>query len=162
MRRLLFAILACLICAPPAYADATLIIGRNQTPSERGVKGFAFGFGQMIGFEFEYASNGEQEDEDKEPAPALKTFMGNVYVQTPVSIAGFQPYGTVGIGFYHESFDAIAHDETAFGSNAGVGVKITIWGPIKARIDYRRIKLSGEPFVDETVHRVYSGFLLKF
>lgn len=162
MRLRLLVILACLACAAPAYADATLIIGRNQTPTERPVGGFAIGAGRMIGFEFEYASNGEEEDEGEELAPALKTFMGNVYVRTPMSIAGFQPYATVGIGFYRESLDVVDHEETAFGSNAGVGVNITIWGPLRARIDYRRIKLSGEPFVDETVHRVYSGFAVKF
>ena len=162
MRLRLVVILACLACATPAYADATLIIGRNQTPTERPVKGFAFGAGKMIGFEFEYASNGEETDEDEGVAPALKTFMGNVYVQTPASIAGMQPYATVGVGFYRESLDQLEHEETAFGSNAGVGVKITIWGPLRARIDYRRIKLSGQPLVDETVHRVYSGFAVKF
>ena len=64
MRLRLVVILACLACATPAYADATLIIGRNQTPTERPVKGFAFGAGKMIGFEFEYASNGEETDEE--------------------------------------------------------------------------------------------------
>ncbi len=33
-----------------------------------------------------------------EATPALRTFMGNMLVQTPFAVAGFQPYATAGIG----------------------------------------------------------------
>ena len=35
-------------------------------------------------------------------SPALRTGMGNVLLQTPVPISGFQPYFTTGGGVYRE------------------------------------------------------------
>jgi hypothetical protein len=40
-------------------------------------------------------------------------------------------------------------------------VKISLVGPVRARVDYRIFKLRGEP-VHDTVHRVYAGLNLKF
>ena len=142
--------------ASPAYADFTFFIGSNRTPSNRSVKGFALGSGQMIGLEFEYANNGENLEE---ATPGLRTFLGNLLVQSPIPIAGFQPYATVGTGLYRETLDT--HRETAWSFNSGVGVKTTIFGPIKVRVDYRILKLRGEPLYG-TVHRVYSGVHLVF
>ena len=51
----------------------------------------------MIATEFEYANNGENIEE---ATPGLRTFMGNMLVQTPFAVAGFQPYATAGIGYY--------------------------------------------------------------
>jgi hypothetical protein len=142
--------------AAPAYADFTFFVGSNQTPSNRAVKGFALGSGQMIAFEFEYANTSE-DVEDLEPG--LRTFLGNVLLQTPFSVFGFQPYGTIGTGVYRETLDT--RSETAWSFNSGVGVKITLFGPLKARADYRVLKLNGEPLYG-TVHRVYSGVHLAF
>jgi hypothetical protein len=145
-----------LAIAAPASADFTFFIGSNSTPSNRQVKGFAIGGGGMIATEFEYANNGENIEE---ATPGLRTFMGNVLIQTPIAIAGFQPYATAGFGWYRERLDA--HQESAFAVNTGVGVKTTIFGPLKARVDYRVLRLRGEPLYS-TVHRVYSGVHLAF
>ena len=142
--------------AAPAYADFTFIVGSNQTPNNRAVKGFALGGGGMIATEFEYATNGENLEE---VTPALRTFMGNMLVQSPIPIAGFQPYATAGLGYYRERFDT--HQESGFGFNSGVGVKTKIFGPLMVRVDYRVLKLRGEPLFG-TVHRVYSGVHLAF
>jgi hypothetical protein len=140
----------------PAYADFTFIIGSNQTPSSRSVKGFALGGGGMIALEFEYANNGENLEE---ATPGLRTFLGNVLIQTPFPIAGFQPYATAGTGMYRERLDT--HEETAWSFNSGVGIKRNVFGPLKVRFDYRVLKLRGEPLYG-TVHRVYSGVHLAF
>lgn len=145
-----------LAIASPAYADFTFFVGSNQTPSNRVVKGFAIGSGQMIAFEFEYANTSE-DLEDLEPG--LRTFLGNVLLQTPFSVFGFQPYGTLGTGVYRETLDT--HQETAWSFNSGVGVKISLFGPLKLRTDYRVLKLNGEALY-KTVHRVYSGVHLVF
>ena len=147
---------AMFLAAAPAYADFTVFVGKNQTPSSRTLRGFAAGSGQMIAFEFEYANNGEDLEEAE---PGLRTFFGNVLVQTPFSIFGFQPYATVGTGLYRETLDT--RSETAWSFNSGVGTKVTLFGPLKARVDYRVLKLNGDPLYS-TVHRVYSGIHLTF
>jgi hypothetical protein len=145
-----------LATAAPASADFTFIVGSNTTPSKRAFKGFTFGGGGMIATEFEYANNGESLDEG---TPALRTFMGNMLVQTPFPVAGFQPYATAGLGYYRERLDVLEESGLAF--NSGVGVKRNIFGPLKVRLDYRVLKLRGEP-IHGSVHRVYSGIHLAF
>jgi hypothetical protein len=153
--RLLPAVL--LLCAAPAYADATAFIGVGTTPSVRPAGGFAVGFGLLIvGFEFEYANI---KADETEAAPRLRTGMGNVLLQTPFPIAGFQPYFTTGAGGYREALGT--HQETHVGINTGGGVKISLLGPVRARVDYRAVKLRGEP-LHSVVHRVYAGINVKF
>jgi hypothetical protein len=151
-------IAALLVCtATPAVADATIFIGTNSTPANRQVKGFAFGIGLLVvAFEFEYANTSE---ELLDAAPALRTGMGNILLQTPFAIMGFQPYFTSGGGAYRETLDT--RQETNFGVNSGGGVKISLVGPIRARVDYRVFKLRGDPLHD-TVQRVYAGLNVKF
>ena len=145
-----------LAVAAPASADLTFIVGSNQTPASRTVKGFAIASGRLIATEFEYANNGENL---VEVTPALRTFMGNLLLQTPIAVAGFQPYATAGVGYYRERLDA--HQASAMAFNSGVGVKAKIFGPLMARFDYRVFKLRGEA-LHPTVHRVYSGVHLAF
>jgi hypothetical protein len=143
--------------AAPAFADATLFIGSNSSPSNRQVKGFAGGIGLLIvGFEFEYANTSE---DLAKAAPSLQTYMGNGLVQTPFAIMGFQPYLTIGGGVYRERLDT--RQETQFGINSGGGVKISLLGPLRARVDYRVFTLRGDP-LHSTAHRVYAGVNLKF
>jgi opacity protein-like surface antigen len=85
--------------------------------------------------------------------------MGNVLLQTPFTIFGFQPYGTVGAGVYHESLGT--RSETSFGMNTGGGVKVSLAGPIRLRVDYRVIRL-GDGALYSPAHRVYAGVNLKF
>ena len=157
MRHAPAALLLVLLAATPAFADATVFIGSNTTPSNRAVKGVALGVGLLIvGFEFEYADTGESVEE---AAPSLRTGMGNVLLQTPFPVAGMQFYVTAGGGGYRERLGAV--QETHIGINTGGGVKVSLLGPIRARLDYRVFKLRGEPLHD-TVHRVYAGLNLAF
>lgn len=143
--------------ASPALADATAFIGNTATPSNRSVKGVAIGMSLLIiGFEFEYAHTNEDATQS---APSLTTGMGNVLLQTPFPIFGMQPYVTTGGGIYRETL-ADAH-ETQFGVNAGGGVKVSLIGPLRARVDYRVFNLRGNPRY-ATVHRVYAGVNLAF
>lgn len=161
--------LSCLLLiltAVPASADFTAFLGRTTTPSPRTVKGLAIGTGLVIvGFEFEYAST--DEDLDVPPgvlntAPALKTFMFNGLLQTPVPIARMQFYGTIGGGVYRETLSTQPGDDpTNFGTNLGGGVKITLAGPLRVRLDYRVFSLKGSPR-HTSAQRLYAGLNLKF
>jgi hypothetical protein len=155
--RYLAAAAVLLMTASPAFADATAFLGSTTTPANRPVKGVALGVGLLIvGFEFEFAGTDEAFDE---AAPALRTGMGNVLLQTPFPVAGMQFYVTTGAGLYRERLGD--RQETHAGFNTGGGAKITLLGPIRARIDYRVFKLRGEPMHD-VVHRVYAGVNLAF
>jgi hypothetical protein len=155
-RLLLFAAVL-LSMASNAGADATLFVGAATAPSNRTTRGFAIGAGLLIvGFEFEY---GDTVEDQADAAPSLRTGMGNVLIQTPFAIAGFQPYFTTGAGVYRESLGGLS--ETNFGLNNGGGVKISLIGPLRARIDYRVFSLRGSP-IEDTVQRLYVGLNVKF
>jgi opacity protein-like surface antigen len=145
-----------LLIAAPARADITGFLGANLTPSNRQVLGGAFGIGLLvIGFEGEYAFT---PDDPKASAPSLTTGMGNVLLQTPVAIFGVQPYFTTGAGLYRERLGT--HQDTSFGFNTGGGVKITLIGPLRLRVDYRVFKL-GSDALYSPAHRLYVGLNLK-
>ena len=152
-----------MLTAAPARADLTGFIGRTTTPVDRLTKGAAIGTGLLIvGFEFEYAATDEVITHPKGVAPALKTFMFNGLLQTPVPIARTQFYGTLGGGVYHETLSLVPdEDRTNFGTNVGGGAKITLAGPIRLRLDYRLFTLRGTPRHTH-VQRVYAGINLKF
>ena len=144
-----------------AHADLTGFLGATTTPSSRRVEGFAIGAGLLVaGFEFEYAHTHEDLT-SLELAPELRTFMFNGLLQTPLAIAGFQPYVTVGGGAYRETLSVPAESETSFGTNVGGGAKINLAGPLRLRVDYRVFKLRGSP-LHSTVQRLYAGVNLKF
>ena len=146
-----------LALASPAWADITGFIGTATTPTTRRASGVAIGAGLIVvGFEFEYA---HVREDAPAGAPELHTGMGNVYFQTPFAIVGIQPYFTTGGGFYHESLGTV--DETNFGLNTGGGAKVSVFGPLRVRFDYRAFSLRGSP-VFSTVHRVYVGANIKF
>jgi hypothetical protein len=154
--RVLVAICIALLAAP-AYADITGFIGTTTTPSSRLAKGFAAGVGLLvIGFEFEYSATN---DDPSSGSPSLKTGMGNVLLQTPGPIVGFQPYFTTGGGVYHEVLGT--REDTSFGANIGGGVKVTLIGPLRVRIDYRVFKL-GSDALYSPAHRFYVGLNVKF
>jgi len=148
---------ALLAAGSPAFADATVFLGTASAPTNRTTRGFALGAGMLIfGFEFEYSDTVE---DLVEGAPSLRTGMGNVYVQTPVPLLGLQPYLTTGGGVYRERLGTST--ETNFGINTGGGVKISLVGPVRARIDYRVFTLRGSP-LEGTVQRFYAGLNVKF
>jgi len=140
-----------------AAADATAFLGVNGTPANRPVRGFAGGIGLVIvGFEFEYATTSE--DLEK-AAPQLRTFMFSGLVQTPIPIGGLQFYGIAGAGAYRETLND--ESETHVGLNVGGGVKMSLIGPLRLRLDYRVFTLRGAPRHPRP-QRFYAGLNLKF
>jgi opacity protein-like surface antigen len=157
LRRVVLTAVFLFVAASAARADITAFIGTNTTPESRLARGFAVGAGLLIvGFEFEYSASSE--NTTSPVAPALKSGMGNVLLQTPF-IGGFQPYFTTGAGIYHETLGAL--EETGFGLNTGGGVKVSLAGPVRLRIDYRVFKL-GDSALYSPAHRIYAGLNLKF
>lgn len=140
-----------------AAADATAFLGVNPTPSNRVARGLAIGITVLVvGFEFEYSDAVEDLDAD---APMLRTGMGNLIVQTPFPVSGLQFYGTAGAGVYRERLGTV--QETNVGMNIGGGVKVSLLGPLKLRLDYRLFTLRGEPLHSKP-QRVYAGLNLAF
>lgn len=143
--------------ASPVLADATAFIGATTTPENRQVAGFALGIELLVvGFEFEYSNSSE---DLPSAAPSLKSGMGNVFVQTPFSILGIVPYATAGAGVYRERLGDFEH--TDVGLNTGAGIKLSLVGPLRLRLDYRVFKLDRGALHSPT-HRVYVGVNLRF
>lgn len=158
-RRSLGPLLALTLCfiaasAAPARADITAFLGLSPTPDNHAVRGISAGISLLvIGFEFEYASLSEERDDQ---LPGLRTYSGNVVVQTPTRT---QLYATLGAGGYRETLDT--RQETHLGVNVGGGVKIPLVGPLRVRFDYRIFQLRGEP-LHSTYQRFYVGGNLAF
>ena len=146
-----------LFAAAPVWADATVFVGANLTPTNRAVRGGALGAGLLIiGFEGEYAFT---PDDPEAAAPSLVTGSGNVLLQTPFAVLGLQPYVTTGAGLYREKLGT--HQDTSFALNTGGGVKVSLAGPLRLRVDYRVFKL-GSGALSSPAHRIYLGLNLKF
>jgi hypothetical protein len=146
-----------LFAAAPVWADATVFVGANLTPANRAVRGGALGAGLLIiGFEGEYAFT---PDDPEAAAPSLVTGSGNVLLQTPFAVLGLQPYVTTGAGLYREKLGT--HQDTSFALNTGGGVKVSLVGPLRLRVDYRVFKL-GSGALSSPAHRIYLGLNLKF
>lgn len=148
---------AVLLLPSVAAADITAFLGINPTPVSRTVRGISAGAGLLIvGFEFEYANTSEDPGEN---APGLKTYMLNGLLQTPIPLAGVQFYGTAGVGGYRETLDDVS--ETNVGMNVGGGIKMSLAGPLRLRLDYRVFTLRGDAR-HERPQRFYAGLNLKF
>lgn len=141
--------------ATPARADITAFWGVSPTPTARTVTGFGFGINVLVvGFELEYASTTE---DPLNAAPGLRTGMINGLIQTPTSHTQF--YLTAGGGFFHETLGD--NSDTNIGTNVGGGIKLTLVGPLRLRIDYRVFNLRGTP-VTAHPQRLYAGANLSF
>lgn len=150
----LMALAAVLVTAAPARADITAFLGLSPTPDNHAVRGFSAGVSLIVlGFEFEYAQLSEDEPE---LLPGLKTYSGNVLLQTPTRT---QLYATIGGGAYRENLGPF--QETHVAVNVGGGVKIPLLGPIRVRADYRVFQLRGSP-LHSTYQRFYVGGNLAF
>jgi hypothetical protein len=140
-----------------AAADATAFLGVATAPANRSAKGFAIGAGLLIvGFEFEYSSTAQDLTAG---APSLRIGSVNGLLQTPFEIARTQFYLTAGAGIFREVLDTAA--TTNFAVNTGGGAKITIFGPVRLRLDYRVFRLNGSPLYSRP-QRFYVGLNLKF
>jgi hypothetical protein len=149
--------LMCVMVAAPARADVTAFVGATTTPANRQARGLSAGLGLLIvAFEFEYANT---TDDPAASVPTLKTGSGNVLLQTPVALFGVQPYVTTGAGFYSETLGLRTDSGLAY--NTGGGVKISLAGPLRLRVDYRVFKL-GSGALYSPAHRIYAGLNLKF
>jgi len=148
--------LAGLLARPAtASADITAFLGFSPTPDTRSARGLAVGVNLLIvGFEFEYSRTVE---DALKGAPGLTTGMFNAMVITPTSAV--QLYATAGGGFFRERL--LDESETNFGTNVGGGVKLTLAGPLRLRVDYRLFNLRGSPFF-RNPHRFYTGISLSF
>ena len=157
-RLVILAAVLTVLAGTPAFADATVFVGANTTPANRTVTGLAIGAGlPIIVFEFEFASTSEDLSAG---APSLKIGSVNLLLQTPRAIGGVQPYFTTGAGIFSESLGTI-HDETSFAPNMGGGLKLSLVGPLRLRVDYRVFRL-GRGALYSPAHRVYVGLNLKF
>ncbi|HUR34241.1 MAG TPA: hypothetical protein VM032_10635 [Vicinamibacterales bacterium] len=156
-RQGLLAVLLVVAGSTPAWADATLFLGATTTPTNRQVRGGSLGMGLLIvGFEFEYSSTAE---DAAAGAPSLKVGSANGLLQTPVAIFRCQPYVTAGAGIFRERFDSAS--ETGFSPNVGGGVKVTLAGPLRLRLDYRVFRPGGRARYSPS-HRLYAGLNVKF
>ena len=154
------AVLAALVAAltfgpaAPARADVTAFWGFAPKPATHSARGVSLGISMLIvGFEGEYATFAENVSKG---APGLRTGMINGMVQTPTTT---QMYVTVGGGLYRETLGP--DQETHFGTNIGGGIKISLAGPVRLRIDYRVFNLRGSP-VYKNPQRLYAGINLRF
>lgn len=151
---LLLAVTGLLAGATPASADVTFFLGFSPTPESRPTRGFAGGMDFLLfGFEFDYANTSADEAVG---APNLKTGMINGLIMTPTKT---QLYLTVGGGFYKETLTGSS--VTSFGTNIGGGVKISLFGPVQVRIDYRVFNLRGDARF-QNPQRFYAGLNLHF
>jgi opacity protein-like surface antigen len=148
-----------LVGSTTVCADATVFLGANTTPEARRVQGVAIGAGLLLfAFEFEYA-NTPTSDDPPGTAPSLKTGMANALLQAPFAIFRFQPYVTAGAGFYREKLGR--HQQTSIAPNVGGGVKVSLIGPLRLRLDYRVFRF-GDGALYSPAHRLYAGLNLKF
>jgi hypothetical protein len=161
--------------AVSAHADVTAFLGGQSNPATRLTRGVSIGSGFLvIGFEGEYA----QASGDDVCAlalgttcvPSVRTIMFNGLVQTPKGIIpGAQLYATVGGGYFRVRFESLDVQEEGFGTNLGGGVKISLVGPLRVRLDYRIFQLTDKLEVstggigfDKTSHRFYAGANIDF
>jgi len=149
--------LALMLAPATASADVTAFLGSTPTPANRLATGFSGGVGLIIvAFEFEYSHTREDLEE---LAPSLRTYMVNGLLQTPFPIAGMQFYATAGGGIFRETLND--DSETNVGINVGGGVKVTLAGPLRLRLDYRVFTLQGDPRHSKP-QRLYAGLNIKF
>ena len=85
--------------------------------------------------------------------------MFNLLLQTPFAVSRLQFYATVGGGMYQERL--LGQEDTGFGTNVGGGVKISLAGPLRLRLDYRAFRL-GDGTLHRTPQRAYAGLNIAF
>ena len=112
-----------------------------------------------MAFEFEYSSTAAK-TRSTACAVAQDRHRATCCCRRRFAIFGFQPYFTAGGGRLLTSSIGTRR-ETGFAPNTGGGVKISLAGPLRLRVDYRVFKLSGSALYSPS-HRFYAGLNLKF
>jgi len=143
---------------PDVSVFSGLITGRAARRSSGWTLG---GGGPAVRYELESARSASNEAKH---APAVYTVMINVLVQSSDPRERIHFYGTFGIGLWGESF-VNGGGGSAEGRNLGGGAKITIAGPLAARLDYRFFLFRGSPDgapSTPTPHRLSAGLTLGF
>jgi opacity protein-like surface antigen len=150
----LLALAGLLLRPATAHADVTFFLGFSPTPDYRLTRGIAAGINMaVVGFEFDYSYTGPDETDG---VPSLRTGMMNVLVMTPTKT---QLYLTAGGGAFRESLNGVG--TTNFGTNIGGGVKFSLFGPVRVRVDYRIFNLRGGP-LESRPQRFYAGLNMSF
>ena len=162
------ALIGLLATAGPASADATVYAGAVTGGGSRSVVGGAIGFfpretGAVIGFEIDHMRTIGGVTPSR---PRIESSGGALLVQVYVVPRRFQAYGALGGGVFSQD----GGDQTAAGiaANFGGGIKITLAGPLRIRLDYRLFVLSQNP--DQSLEalsykhpqRVTAGLALAF
>ena len=141
---------------PRGRCDRCSSAPTRRRPTARS-RGFALGVGLLIvAFEFEYATHvgrpnagravAQDRDGQRAAADALRD------LRLPAVRDRRR-------GLYRERLGA--HTETSVAPNTGGGVKVSLAGPLRLRVDYRVFKL-GSGALYSPAHRVYAGLNLKF
>jgi hypothetical protein len=125
-----------LTCATPARADATVFFGGLASGGFQSVAGISVGMfprdgGSWLGFDLESTETRGKGGRD------IETYGGNFLVQWPVVARRLQYYAALGFGIYTETTDDGRGSGLVATKNGGGGLKITLVGPLKIRLDYR-------------------------
>jgi outer membrane protein with beta-barrel domain len=146
---------------PVPSVNATAFASAAMAPDARTAVGIGVGALPRPGpvsFEFEYC---RRRGDPTAGEPDIVTFAGNVLIQVPVR-PRLQVYGTLGVGFYYLQSD-LDTSEANDGRNFGGGLKLTLAGPLKMRIDYRTFLLAPiEGQYRSNVHRLSFGLVAGF
>jgi hypothetical protein len=140
--------------AAPARADITAFWGTSSQPVSHPTRGVALGISLVVlGFEGEYSTASA---DPVKGVPSLRMGMINGLVQTPTRT---QFYLTAGGGLYRQQLGTLS--DTSIGTNIGGGLKFSLVGPLRVRLDYRVFNLRGSKF-PKTPQRFYAGVNLSF
>ena len=153
-----------LATAAPARADATLFAGALSAGGGRSVVGGSIGLfaretRSVIGFEIDYTRT---LGGARTTSPRISTFGGSLLVQVPIVDRRMNAYAAFGGTLYQE---ATPDDKSAGGAfNVGGGVKVTLAGPLKLRLDYRFFRVRFVEASTGSTHpqRVTIGLALAF
>ena len=142
----------------PALCRHHGFFGANTTPSNRPATGFAVGAGLLIvGFEFEYANTERR-------CQRRRAVAQDRHGQRPAADAG--RHRAASSRTSRRAAASIGKSSAraatrASRSDTGGGVKISLVGPLRLRVDYRVFKL-GSGALTSPAHRIYAGLNLKF
>jgi hypothetical protein len=150
-------VLVFISCATSSEGAGITAFLQSATPGSRGGVGFAFAvplITEIITLEGEYSRS-----QEKEAFPSLTVWSGNILLVSPIEVIRLRPYFATGFGIYRQALGAAS--EVSFATTPGFGVFLRLGGPLHGRLDYRVIKLRGEPLQGDQ-RRFYAGMTFRF